>query len=111
MPYTRINGSTFPAPDPAVVAATPPLNDPNYFADIPGQSIDDLEYLQQLFAINSGEVKRFYDALSAHPSGFSNPPDCTPATPQCSLSGGFSIVRADWSGRPACFALSQMAKR
>ena len=25
MPYTRINGSTFPAPDPAVIAATPPV--------------------------------------------------------------------------------------
>jgi polysaccharide biosynthesis protein PslG len=35
-------------------------------------------------------VKNFYDALSAHPSGFSNPPNCTPATPQCSLSGGFN---------------------
>src|SRR5215470_18600638 len=30
MPYTRINGSTFPAPDPALVAATPPVSDPNY---------------------------------------------------------------------------------
>src|SRR5262245_42963967 len=34
MPYTRINGSTFPAPDPAVVAATPPVSDPNYATDI-----------------------------------------------------------------------------
>ena len=59
-------------------------------ANIPGESIDDLQYLQQLFALNGGEVKNFYDALSAHPSGFSNPPDCTPATPQCSLSGGFN---------------------
>jgi polysaccharide biosynthesis protein PslG len=59
-------------------------------ADIPGQSIDDLSYLQQLYALNGGQVKQFYDALSAHPSGFSNPPDCTPATPQCSLSGGFN---------------------
>jgi len=55
-----------------------------------GQSINDLTYLQQLYALNNGEVKGFYDALSAHPSGFSNPPNCTPATPQCSLSGGFS---------------------
>jgi hypothetical protein len=59
-------------------------------ANIPGQSIDDLLYLQQLFALNGGAVKNYYDALSAHPSGFSNPPDCTPATPQCSLSGGFN---------------------
>jgi cellulase (glycosyl hydrolase family 5) len=59
-------------------------------ANIPGESIDDLGYLQQLFALNGGEAKGFFDALSAHPSGFSNPPDCTPATPQCSLSGGFN---------------------
>src|SRR2546428_5501101 len=59
-------------------------------ADIAGQSINDLTYLQQLYAINNGEVKSFYDALSAHPSGFSNPPECTPATPQCSLSGAFN---------------------
>src|SRR5690349_22540154 len=30
MPYTRINGSTFPAPDPAVVSQTPPVSDPDY---------------------------------------------------------------------------------
>jgi hypothetical protein len=30
MPYTKINGSTYPAPDPAIVAATPPASDPNY---------------------------------------------------------------------------------
>jgi hypothetical protein len=59
-------------------------------ANIAGQSMDDLTYLQQLYALNNGEVKTYYDALSAHPSGFSNPPNCTPATPQCSLSGGFS---------------------
>ncbi len=59
-------------------------------ADIAGQSIDDVSYLQQLYAINNGEVKAYYDALSAHPSGFSNPPSCTPATPACSLSHAFN---------------------
>ncbi|MDQ6880967.1 MAG: hypothetical protein M3150_02620, partial [Pseudomonadota bacterium] len=34
MPYTRINASTFPAPDPAIEAATPPVSDPTYAADI-----------------------------------------------------------------------------
>jgi hypothetical protein len=34
MPYTQINGSTFPGPDPAVQAATPPVSDPNYDTDI-----------------------------------------------------------------------------
>jgi hypothetical protein len=59
-------------------------------ANIAGQSMDDLTYLQQLYALNNGAVKAYYDALSAHPSGFSNPPNCTPATPQCSLSGAFN---------------------
>lgn len=59
-------------------------------ANIPGSVIDDLSYLQQLYAINGGEVLGYFDALSAHPSGFSNPPDCTPATPECSLSGGYN---------------------
>ena len=30
MPYTKINGSTFPAPDSAIAAATPLVSDPNY---------------------------------------------------------------------------------
>ena len=59
-------------------------------ANIPGQVMDDVQYLTALYGINGGEAKGYFDALSAHPSGFSNPPDCTPATPQCSLSGGFN---------------------
>jgi hypothetical protein len=35
--------------------------------------------------------------MTAHLSGFSNPPDCTPSTPQCSLSGG-------WNNDPSFFA-------
>jgi hypothetical protein len=59
-------------------------------ANISGQSIDDLSYLTQLYALSGGEAKTYYDAVSAHPSGFSNPPDCTPQTPECSLSGGYN---------------------
>ena len=29
-PYTKVNGSTFPAPDPTLKANTPPVSDPNY---------------------------------------------------------------------------------
>jgi hypothetical protein len=29
-PYTKVNGSTFPAPDPTMKANTPPVTDPNY---------------------------------------------------------------------------------
>jgi hypothetical protein len=59
-------------------------------SDIPGSVIDDLTYLQNLYAINGGEVKGYFDILSAHPSGFSNPPDCTPDNPSCSLSGAWN---------------------
>ncbi|MBV9544130.1 MAG: beta-galactosidase, partial [Chloroflexi bacterium] len=34
MPYTNINGSAFPAPDPSVVDATPTVSDPNYATNI-----------------------------------------------------------------------------
>jgi hypothetical protein len=68
-----------------------------------GQSIDDVQYLNQLYALNGGEVKRYYDAVSAHPSGFSNPPDCTPQTPQCSLSGA-------WNTHPSFFAFTRVAQ-
>ena len=34
MPYTQINGSTFPAPDPAIVSQTPPVSDPDYATKI-----------------------------------------------------------------------------
>src|SRR5919197_2309408 len=34
LPYTRINGSTFPAPDPAVVSQPPPVSDPDYATKI-----------------------------------------------------------------------------
>ncbi|MDP8921695.1 MAG: hypothetical protein M3O34_02320 [Chloroflexota bacterium] len=34
MPATLINGSTFPAPDPALIAATPKVDDPEYAARI-----------------------------------------------------------------------------
>ena len=33
-PYTRVNGSTFPAPDETMKANTPPVSDPNYSTNI-----------------------------------------------------------------------------
>jgi polysaccharide biosynthesis protein PslG len=59
-------------------------------SNVPGSIIDDVSYLQQLYAINGGEAIGYFDVLSAHPSGFSNPPDCTSATPSCSLSGAWN---------------------
>jgi hypothetical protein len=72
-------------------------------ANIPGSSIDDLTYLTQLYAINNGEAAGYFDIVSAHPSGFSNPPDCTPDTPECSLSGG-------WNDDPSFFAFYRVGQ-
>jgi hypothetical protein len=66
-------------------------------------AMDDVQYLNGLYSLNNGEAKQYYDALSAHPSGFSNPPDCTPDTPQCSLSGG-------WNNDPSFFAFTRVAQ-
>jgi hypothetical protein len=72
-------------------------------ANLPGVAMDDLVYLRGLYALNNGEVKNYFDVLGAHLSGFSNPPDCTPATPQCSLSGG-------WNNDPSFFAFTRLAQ-
>jgi hypothetical protein len=72
-------------------------------SNVPGVSIDDLTYLQQLYALNGGEVVGYFDVLSAHPSGFSNPPDCTPATPWCSLSNA-------WNTDDSFFAFTRVAE-
>jgi polysaccharide biosynthesis protein PslG len=72
-------------------------------SDIPGSVMDDLSYLQNLYAINGGEVAGYFDALSAHPSGFSNPPDCTPDTPYCSLSGA-------WNTDDSFFAFTRVSE-
>ena len=81
--YTAIKASD---PNALVLLGAPSPTSNN----VPGSVMDDLTYLQNLYAINGGEVAGYFDALSAHPSGFSNPPDCTPATPQCSLSGAWN---------------------
>jgi polysaccharide biosynthesis protein PslG len=72
-------------------------------ANTPGVSMDDLDYLNGLYALNGGEVRNYYDVLAAHLSGFSNPPDCTPSTPQCSLSGG-------WNNHPSFFAFFRLGQ-
>ena len=69
----------------------------------PGVAMDDLQYLQALYALNGGEAKNYFDVMTAHLSGFSNPPDCTPSTPQCSLSGG-------WNNDPSFFAFYRLGQ-
>jgi polysaccharide biosynthesis protein PslG len=72
-------------------------------SNVPGSIVDDLTYLQGLYAINGGEAIGYFDVMSAHPSGFSNPPDCTPATPQCSLS-------AAWNTDDSFFAFTRVSE-
>jgi hypothetical protein len=58
MPYTQINGSTYPAPDPTIVAATPPVSDPNYDTAI-------IQFTQQV-APNTfeGQPVNYYQTFS-----------------------------------------------
>lgn len=94
--YTAIKGA-----DPAalvILGAPSPTG-----VDVPGSIMDDTTYLQNLYAINGGEVAGYFDIMSAHPSGFSNPPDCTPDTPQCSLSGG-------WNTDDSFFAFTRVSE-
>jgi polysaccharide biosynthesis protein PslG len=94
--YTAIKASD---PNALVVLGAPSPTG----VDIPGSIMDDVTYLQTLYAINGGEVTGYFDVLSAHPSGFSNPPDCTPATPECSLSGG-------WNTDDSFFAFTRVSE-
>ncbi len=41
----------------------------------PAVAIDDVTFLQQTYAINGGEVRRYFDVLGAHTGGMSNPPE------------------------------------
>ena len=41
----------------------------------PSLAVDDLIYLDQLYKVNGGEIKNYFDVLGSHPYGMSNPPD------------------------------------
>ena len=43
-------------------------NDPNY-------ALPDTTFLQQMYAINNGEIRNYFDAMGMHPGGQINPPD------------------------------------
>jgi polysaccharide biosynthesis protein PslG len=66
--YTAVKGAD---PKAAVIygGLTPTgLNDPT-------QAIDDVAYLEQSYAVNNGEVKRYFDILGAHAGSNNNPPE------------------------------------
>jgi hypothetical protein len=41
----------------------------------PTIAIDDVTYLEQIYAYNGGEIKNYYDVLGAHPGSNNNSPD------------------------------------
>jgi len=65
----------------------------------PEIALDDVQYLQQIYAINNGEVKKYYDVLGAHPGSNCNPPDNSypdnPPTNACGTDpdGGRSFTK------------------
>ncbi|MCL4531851.1 MAG: N-acetylmuramoyl-L-alanine amidase, partial [Actinobacteria bacterium] len=74
MPYTKINGSTFPAPDPQMAASAPQPGSPNYVANV-------LAFVQknapdQFNGMNVNFYKAFTDTVTmqdAYPQGEGNP--------------------------------------
>ncbi len=55
----------------------------------PSIALNDVEYLRQIYALNGGEIKQYYDVLGAHPGSNCNAPDNSyPDSPQgCDVSG------------------------
>ncbi len=47
------------------------VNDPNY-------AVPDTKFLQDIYAINNGEVRQYFDVMGMHPGGQLNPPDKFP---------------------------------
>ncbi|MEX2314263.1 MAG: cellulase family glycosylhydrolase, partial [Thermomicrobiales bacterium] len=43
--------------------------------DISSLAVDDVLYLERVYAHNNGEVRQYYDVLGAHPGSNGNPPD------------------------------------
>jgi polysaccharide biosynthesis protein PslG len=74
--YVELLKAAFPAikaADPCAVVVygglTPTgVNDPSV-------AIDDTIYLQQAYAYNNGEVKKYFDVLGCHPGSANNPPE------------------------------------
>ncbi len=60
----------------------------------PTIAIDDLTYLQQVYAYNGGEVSDYFDHLGAHPGSNNNPPD---------TMYPHNIGPGEWSGHPSFY--------
>ncbi len=99
LPILKAGYQAVKATDPAAVVVfgglTPTgINDPSI-------ALNDVDYLRQIYAINGGEIKQYYDVLGAHPGSNCNPPDtaypANPATTPCGTDpdGGRSYTKDD----------------
>ena len=77
--YVELLKAAYPAiktADPGATVISGALT-PTGFND-PNVAIDDVVYLQQMYAYQDGVFKTVCDAVGAHGGGFNNPPDDTP---------------------------------
>jgi hypothetical protein len=97
LPVLKAGYQTVKANDPAALVLFAGLT-PTGVND-PSVAISDVEYLRQMYALNGGEVRQYYDALGAHAGSTCNPPDNSypdnPATNPCGTDpdGGRSYTK------------------
>ncbi len=99
LPVLRAGYQAVKATDPAAVVVFGGLT-PTGISD-PSIALNDVDYLRQIYALNGGEIKQYYDVLGAHPGSNCNPPDTAyptnPATTPCGTDpdGGRSYTKDD----------------
>ncbi|MDQ6601410.1 MAG: glycoside hydrolase family 5 protein [Chloroflexota bacterium] len=98
IPILKAGYQTLKASDPNITVVFGGMT-PTGVTGHPEVALDDAQYLQQIYAINNGEVKKYYDVLGAHPGSNCNPPDNSypdnPATNACGTDpdGGRSFTK------------------
>jgi hypothetical protein len=98
IPILKAGYQTLKASDPNITVVFGGMT-PTGVTGHPEVALDDVQYLQQIYQINGGEVKRYYDVLGAHPGSNCNPPDNSypdsPATNPCGTDpdGGRSFTK------------------
>jgi polysaccharide biosynthesis protein PslG len=99
LPVLKAGYQAVKAVDPTAVVVFGGLT-PTGITD-PAIALNDIAYLRQIYALNGGEVKQYYDVLGAHPGSNCNPPDTSwpdnPATTPCGTDpdGGRSYTKDD----------------
>ncbi len=98
IPILKAGYQTLKASDPNITVVFGGMT-PTGVTGHPEVALDDVQYLQQIYQINNGEVKQYYDVLGAHPGSNCNPPDNSypdnPATNPCGTDpdGGRSFTK------------------